>query len=189
MIRTVREPQICCSLTQCAQLFVTPWTAAHQTSLSFTIWRSLLKLMSIELVMPSNYFIVFYPLLLLPSTFPSIRVFSNKSALWHQVSKYWRKLQFQHQSFRWIFRGDFWFDLVVQRTVKSLSQHHSSDFSILKTSIFWCSAFFTVQLSHPYRTTGKTIESAKTRLEADFGSDHELLLQYSDLDWGNRKNH
>ena len=111
-------------------LFATPRTVACQASLSFTISCSLLKLMPIESVMPFNHLILFCPLLLLPSIFPSIRVFSNKLALCIRLPK----LQFQHQSFRWIFRGDFWFDLVVQRTVKSLSQHHSSDFSILKTS-------------------------------------------------------
>ena len=151
MIRTVREPQICCcSLTQCAQLFVTPWTAAHQTSLSFTISRSLLKLMSIELMMLSNHLILCQPLLLLPSIFPSIRVFSNESALCIRWPKYW------NFSFSIIpsneypglisFRMD-WLDLlVVQGALMSLFQHHISKAPILRHS-----AFVIVQLSHSIR--------------------------------------
>ena len=138
------------------RLFVTPWTAACQASLSISNSRSLLKFMSIKSVMPSNHLILCRPLVLLPLIFPSIRVFSNESVLHIRWPKYW--------SFSFIsspsnehpglisFRMD-WLDLLaVQGTLKSLLQHHSSKASILRPS-----AFFTVQLSHPYMTTGKTI--------------------------------
>ena len=130
------------------RLFATPWTAACQASLSITNSQSLLKLMSIESVMPSNNLILCLPLLLLPSIFPGIRVFSNESALCIRWPKYW-EFQLQHQSFQWTPRTDL---LTVQGTLKSLLQHYSSKASILR-----CSTFFTVQLSHPYMTTGKTI--------------------------------
>ena len=107
------------------RLFATPWTAAHQASLFFTISRSFFKLMSIKLVMPSNHLILCGPLLLLPSIFSNIRIFSNESALRITWPKYWLQLQ----SFPWIFRVDF---LAVQGTLKSLLQHHS-----LKGSILW----------------------------------------------------
>ena len=136
------------------QLFAAPWTAVCQASLSFTISQSLLKLMSIDSVMPSNHLILYYPLLFLLSVFPSIRVFSNKLALHLRWPKF--------QSFRFSispsnehsgqisFRMD-WLDLLeVQRTFKSILQHHRS-----KASIVQRSAFFTVQLSHPYMTTEK----------------------------------
>ena len=133
----------------------TPWTAAHQASLSFTVSRSLLKLMSIESVMPSNHLILCYPLLLLPSVFPSIRVFSNESVLCLRWPKYW-SFSFNispsnEYSGLISFRMD-WFDLLaILGTLKSLIQHHSSKASIRR------SAFFIVQFSHPYTTTGKTI--------------------------------
>ena len=138
------------------QLFVTPWIAAHQASLSITNSRSLLKLMSIESVMPSNHLILCHPLLLLPSIFPSIRVFSSELALRIRWPKYWSfsfSLSPSNEYSGLIsFRLD-WFDLlVVQGTLKNLFQQHSS-----KASILWRSAFFTVQLSYPYMTTGKTI--------------------------------
>ena len=139
-----------------AQSFATPWTAARQASLSITISQSLLKFMSTESVMPSNYLILCCPLLPLPSIFPSIRVFSNESVLHIRWPKYW-SLSFSITSSNEYsglisFRID-WFDfLAVQGTLKSLLQHHSS-----KASIPQCSAFFMVQLSHPYMTTGKTI--------------------------------
>ena len=132
----------------------TSWTAARQASLS-TNSRSLLKLMSIELVMPSNYLILCRPLLLLPSTFPSIRVFSNKSVLCIRWPKDW-SFSFSispsnEYSGLISFRME-WLDLLaVQAALKSLPQHHS-----LKASILWGSAFSMVQLSHPYMTTGKT---------------------------------
>ena len=138
------------------RLFVTPWAAAHQASLSNTSSRSLPKLMSIESVMPSNHLILCHPLLLLPSIFPSIRVFSNESALCIRWPKYW-SLSFNispssEYSGLISLRTD-WLDLlVVQETLKSLLQHHSSKASILQHS-----AFFIVQLSYPYMTTGKTI--------------------------------
>ena len=125
----------------CVQLFVTPWTAAHQASLSFTISLSLLKLMSIESMMPSNHLILCRPLLLLPSIFPSIRVFSNKSALRIRWPKYWSfSISPSNEYSGFIsFRID-WFDLLsVQGTLKSLHQHHSS-----KASVLWHSAFFIV---------------------------------------------
>ena len=136
------------------RLFVTPWTAACQASLSFTISQSLFKLMSMELVMPSNHLVLCHPLLLLPSVFPSIRVFSSESVLPIRWPKYWSFSfsinPFNEYSGLISFRMD-WLDLLaVQGTLKSLLQHHSS-----KASILQCSAFFMVQFSHPYMTTGK----------------------------------
>ena len=134
----------------------TPWTAARQASLSITNSRSLLKLMSIKLVMPSNHLILCHPLLPLPSIFPSIRVFSNESALCIRWPKYWSfsfniSLSNEHSGLISIRMN--WLDLLaVQGTLKSLLQHHNS-----KASILLHSAFFIVQLSHPYMTTGKTI--------------------------------
>ena len=139
-------------------LFATPWTTACQASLSITNSWSLPKLMSIELVMPSSHLILYRPLLLLPPKPPSIKVLSNEAALLIRWPKYW--------SFSFIspshehpgllsFRMD-WLDLLeVQGTLKSFLQHHSSKASILRHS-----AFFTVQLSHPYMTTGKTINTS-----------------------------
>ena len=137
-------------------LFATPWTAAHQASLSITNSRSLLTLMSIPLVMPSSHLILFRPLLLLPSVFPSIRVFSNESVLHIRWPKYW-SFSFSisppsEYSGLISFRMDWLNLLAVQGILKSLFQHHSS-----KSSIFWHSAFFIVQLSHLYMTTGKTV--------------------------------
>ena len=138
----------------CVQLFVTPQTVALQASLSFTISWSLLKLMSVKSVMPSNHFIFCHPLLLLPSIFPSIRVFSNESVLPIRCPKYWSFIFSISSSNEYSgltsFRID-WFDLLAaQRTFKSLLQHHSSQVSIL-----WHSACFMVQLSHPYMATEK----------------------------------
>ena len=133
-----------------------PWTTARQASLSITNSRSLLKFMSIESVMPSNHLILCHPLLLLPSIFPSIRVFSNESILHIRWLKYW-SFSFNMSTSNGYsglisFRMD-WLDLfAVQGTLKSLLQHHSS-----KASIPRHSAFFIVQISHPYTTTGKTI--------------------------------
>ena len=136
------------------QLFATPWTAALQASLSLTISRSLLKLMSIESVMPSNHLILCHPLFILPLIFPGIRIFYNELALCIGWPKYWRvSISPSIQCSGLIsFRID-WLDLfAVQGTLKSLLQHHNS-----KTSILWHSAFSMVQLAHPYVTTGKTI--------------------------------
>ena len=135
---------------------MTPWTAACQASLSLTISQSLPKFMSIELVMLSNHPILYCPLLLLPSTFPSVRVFPNESALCIRWPKYWSfnfNISLSNEYSGLIsFRID-WFDLLAtQGTLKSLIQHHS-----LKASILQSSAFFMVQLSHPYMTTGKTM--------------------------------
>ena len=143
------------SLSQ-VQLFATPWTAACQASLPLTISQSLLKLMSIESVMPSNHLILCHPLLFLSSIFPSIRVFSSESVVHIRWPKYWSfsfNISLSNEYPGLIsFRRD-WLDLLaVQGTLKSLLQHHSS-----KASILWHSAFFTVHLSHPYMTTGKTI--------------------------------
>ena len=141
-------------------LFATPWITAHQASLSITNSWSLPKLMSVESVMPSNHLILCRPLLLLPSIFPSNRVFSNKSALLIRWPKYWSfsfniRSSNKHPSLI-SFRVD-WLDLLaVQGTHKSLLQHHSSKASILR-----CSASFIVQLSHPYMTTEKTIALAR----------------------------
>ena len=138
------------------QLFVTLWTVARQASLSIANSLSLLKLMSIELIMPSNHLTFCCPLLLLPSIFPSIRVFSNESALHIRWPEYW-SFSFSispsnDYSGLISFRID-WLDLLaVQGTLKSLLQHYS-----LKASILQLSAFFMVQLSHPHMTTGKTI--------------------------------
>ena len=147
------------------RLFAAPWTAAHQASLSSTNSRSLLRLMSIKLVMPSNHLLPCRPLPILPSIFPSIRVFSNELALHIRWPKHW--------SFNFgisiipsneypgliSFQID-WFDLLaVQGTLKSLLQHHSSKASILRLS-----AFFTVQFPHPYMTTGKTITLTRRTL-------------------------
>ena len=146
---------IVCLLSH-VQLFETPWTTACQVPLSLMIFQSLLKLKSIELVMPSNHLILCHPLLLLPSIFPSIRVFSNESVLHIRWPRY---LSFSFSitpsnvySVLISFRID-WFDLLaVQRTLKNLLQHHSSKASVLQ----W-SALFITQLSHPYMTTGKSI--------------------------------
>ena len=142
-------------LLSCVQILAAPWTAAGQAHPSFTVSQSLLKLMSVELVMPSSHLILCHPLLLLLSTFPSIRLFPKESVFHIRWPKYW--------SFRFSispssefsglisFRMD-WLDfLTVQGTLKSLLQHHSSKASILRHS-----AFFMAQLSHPYMTTGKT---------------------------------
>ena len=144
----------------CVRLLVTPSTAARQAFVSITNSWSLLKFMSIESVMPSNHLILCRPLLLLPSIFPSIRVFSNVSVLRIRWPKYW-SFSFNispsnEYSGLISFRMD-WLDLLpVQGTLKSLLQHHSS-----KASILQCSAFFIVQLSHPYMTNGKTISSTR----------------------------
>ena len=138
------------------RLFGTPWIAARQASLSITNSRSLLRLISIESVMPSSHLILSHPLLLLPPIPPSIRVFSNEPTLCMRWPKYW-SFSFSispsnEHSGLISFRMD-WLDLfAVRGTLKSLLQQHSS-----KTSIFQCSAFFTIELSHPYMTTGKTI--------------------------------
>ena len=143
-------------LLSCIRLFATPWTAACQASLSITNSQSLPKLMSIESVMYSKHLILSNPLLLLPSIFPSIKVFSNESALHIRWPKYW-SFSFNISSFNEYsglisLRTD-WLDLLaIQGTLKSLLQHHSS-----KVSVLWHSAFFIVQLTHPYMTTGKTI--------------------------------
>ena len=133
---------------------VTPWTAAHNTSLSFTISQSLLKLMSIESVIPFNHLILCRPLLFLPSIIPSIRVFSSESALQIRWPKYWSFSISPANEYSWLisFKMD-WFDLLaVQGTLNRLLQHHSS-----RAWILWCSAFFMVQFSHSYMTAGKTI--------------------------------
>ena len=137
-------------------LFVTPWIAARQASLSITKPWSLLKLMSIKLVMLSNHLILCRPLLLLPSIFPSIRVFSNESVLCIRWPKYWNFSFNISPSSEYLVLTSFrldWLDLLaVQGTLKSFLQHHSSKASILRHS-----AFFVIQLSHPYMTTGKAI--------------------------------
>ena len=142
-------------LLSCVWLFVKPWATANQASLSITNSRSLLKFMSFESVMPSNRLILCPPLLLLLSIFPNIRVLSNESALHISWPKYW-SFSFNispSNEYSWlIFRMD-WLDLLaVQWTLKNLLQHHSS-----KASILWCSAFFIIQLLHPYMPTGKII--------------------------------
>ena len=156
----------------CVRLFATPCIAARQASLSITNSWSLLKLMSIEAVMPSSHLIFCHPLLLLPPIPPSIRVFSNESTLRMRWPKYWGfsfsiSPSNEHPGLI-SFRMD-WLDLLAgQGSLKSPLQYHTS-----KASIFWCSAFFTVQLSHPYMTTRKTI--ALTR-RTFFGKVMSLLF-------------
>ena len=153
IIINAQSVQFSCSVVSNS---ATPWTVAHQATLSITNSWSLLKFMSIELMMPSNYLILCHPLFLLPSILPSIRVFSNESVLCIRWPKYW-SFSFNispsgEYSGLISFRMD-WFDhLADQGTLKSLLQHHSSKASILR-----CPAFFTVQLSHPYMTSAKTI--------------------------------
>ena len=136
--------------------FATPWTAARQASLSFTVSWSLLKLLSIKSVMPSSHLVLCHPLLLLPSVRPNIRILSSESALCIRWPKHWGfnfSISPSNEYSVLISFRIHWLDLLaVQGTLKSLLQHHSSE-----ASIFWCSAFFMVQLSHPYMTTGKTI--------------------------------
>ena len=157
--RHIRQPLICFVVVQLlshVQLFATPWTAAEQGSLSFIISWSLLKLMSIESVMPSNQFILCHPLLLPTLIFPSIRVFPNESLLHIRWPKLWSfsfSISTSNEYSGLIALRMDWLDLLaVQVTPKSLLQHHSSKASVLR-----CSAFYIVQLSHPYMTTGKTI--------------------------------
>ena len=157
------------------RLFATPWTAALQASLSITNSRSLLQIMSIESVMPSNHLVFCRPLLLPPSIFPSIRVFSNESVLRMRWPKNWSfsfSISLSNEYSGLIsFRMD-WLDLLaVQGTVKSLLQHHSSKASILR-----CTVFFIVQLSHPYMTTGKTI--ALTRWTFAFHMLSRLVITF-----------
>ena len=129
----------------CVQLFVTPWTASHQASLSFTISYSLLKLMSVESVMPSNHLIICRPLLLLPSIFPNIQVFSNESVLhirWPKYCSFRFSISPSNEYSGLIsFRTDWFGVLAVRGTIKSLPLHHR-----LKASVLWCSAFFMIQL-------------------------------------------
>ena len=155
------------SVTQLYPTLCNPMDCRISASLSITNSWSLLKLMSITSVMPSNYLILCCPLLLLPLIFPSIRVFSNELALHIRWPKYWSFSISPSNEYSGLisFRTD-WFDLAVQGTLKSLLQYHSS-----KASILWCSAFFMVQLSHPYMTTGKT-----TALTSDFVSKMLSLL-------------
>ena len=135
---------------------VTPWTAAHQASLSFTISRSLLKLMFIVLVMPPDHLIFSHPVLLLPLIFPSIRVFSNELAVhirWPKYRSFSFSISLPNEYSGLIFFRIDWFDLpAVQGTLKSLLQHRN-----WKASILQCSAFFMVQFSYPYMTTRKTV--------------------------------
>ena len=153
---SMSSPGHCCCFQSLSHiwLFVTPWTAARQAFLSFTISKSLLKFMSVESVMPSNHFIICCPLLILPSIYHSIRVFSNKSVLCIRWPKYWSFSFSISPSSEYSglisFRMDWWDLLAVQGTCKSLLQHHTS-----KASILQCSDFFILQFSHPYMTTGK----------------------------------
>ena len=166
------------------RLFATTWTAACQASLSITNSRSLLKLMSIESVMPSNHLILCHPLLLPPSICPNIKVFSSESVLRIRWPKHW-SFSFSispsnEYSGLISFRMD-WLDLLtVQGTLESLLQHYSSKASILR-----CSAFFIVQLSHPYMTTGKPI--TLTRRTSLLANTHYSLLSTSGLNMGYRK--
>ena len=164
------------------RLFVTPWTAARQASLYITNPQSLLRLMSIESVMPSNHLILCRPLLLPPSIFPSIRVFSNQSVLHIRWPKYWSfsfSISPSNEHLGLVsFRMD-WLDLLaVQGTLKSLLQLHSSKASTLRHS-----ALFIVQLSHPYITTGKTV--ALTRWTSRVSNLHEVKTDRIERRWTN----
>jgi len=156
----------------CVRFFLIPWTAALHTSLSITNSWSLLKLMSIELVMPSNHLTLCHPLLLPPSIITSNRIFPNESVLQSRWPKYWSysfSINLSNEYSRLISFRMSWLGLLpVQRTLKSHLQHHSS-----KTSIICCSAFFVDQLSHPYMTTGKII--ALTR-QTFFSKGHCFLI-------------
>ena len=151
----------------CVLLFATPWTAARQAPLSFTISHSLLKLMSIKSLMPSNHLILCHPLLLLPSVFPSIRSFSNESVPCIRWPKYWSfsfSISPTNEYLGLISSRMDWLDLLaVQGTLKSLLPHHSS-----KASILWCSAFFIVQLSlpfyYPYNFSGSKVQRGHSRV-------------------------
>ena len=154
MLNNCKQIHFVVQLLNLVQLFATSWTAACQASLSFIVSQSLFKLMFIKLMIPSNRLILCHPVPLLPSIFPSTRVFSNELALCIRWPKYWSfsiSLSSEHSGLI-SFRID-WLDLLaVQGSLKSLLQHHSSE-----ASIIWCSAFFAVQLSHLYMTLGKTI--------------------------------
>ena len=165
----INSVQLLCRI----QLFATPWTATCQASLFITNARSLLKFMSIELVMPSNRLILCHPLLLPPSIFASIRVFSNESVLCIRWPKYWSFSISSSNEYSGLisFRMD-WLDLLaVHGTLKSLLQHQSS-----KASILQCLVFFIVQLSHPYMTFGKTIALTRWTFISNVMS---LLLKYA----------
>ena len=155
IITTTRKPSVVVQWVSHVQISVTPWTTARQVSLPFTISQSLFKLMSMELMMPSNHLTHCCPILLLPSTFPRLRVFSNESALLIRWPEYWScsfSISPSNEYSGLIsFRMDRLDLLAVQGTLRSLLQHHS-----LKASILQHSAFFMVQLSYPYMTTGKT---------------------------------
>ena len=175
-----------CSVAQLCPIFATPWPVAHQASLSITSSRSSLKLMSIESVMPSNHLILCRPLLLPPSIFPSIRVFSNESVLFKKKlwPKYW-SFSFNispsnEYSGLTSFRMD-WLDLLaVQGTLKSLLQHHSSKASVLP--VLQSLAFSVVQLSHPYMTTGKIIALTRWTFVGKIMSLlFNMLSRYSEL--------
>ena len=157
----------------CVQLFATPGTAARQASLSITNSWSLLKLLSIESVLPSKNLILCHPFILLPSVFPRIWVFSNESVLCIRWPKYW-SFSFSispsnEYSGLISFRIDWLNLLAVQGTLKSLLQHYRS-----KTSIFRPSAFFIVQLSHPYMTTGKTVALTRRKLKDAYSLEGKL---------------
>ena len=159
---------------------MTPWTAACQASLSITNSRSLFKLRSIELVMPSNHLILYCPHLLLPSVFPSIRVFSTESVLHIRWPKYcsfsFNTSPSTEHSGLFSFRMD-WLDLLaVHGTLKRILQHHS-----LKASVLWCSAFFGVQLSHPYTFTGKTIALTRRTFVGKVNRSQIFLILFKKL--------
>ena len=156
-------------------IFVTPWTATRQASLSITNSRSLSKLKSIESVMPSNHLILCHPLLLPRSIFPSIRVFSDESVLciwWPKYRNFSLSISpFNEHPGLISFRMDWLNLLAVQGTLKSLLQHHSS-----KASILWCSAFCMIQLSHPYMTTGKNIALNSSHWLANCGGQDRICI-------------
>ena len=163
------------SITYSCPALCDPWTAVCQASLSITNSQSLLKLMSIVSVMPSNHLILCHCLLLLPSIFPRIRVFSNELVLHIRWPKYWSfsfSISFSNEYPGLISFTMDWLDLLaVQGTLKSLLQHHNS-----KSSVLWCSTFFIVQLSHLYVTTWKTIALSRwTVVDSVLGTENRML--------------
>ena len=180
ILQTFLEAISSVQLLSHVRLSAMPWTAACQTSLSSTNSQSLLKLMPVESVMPSNHLILCHPLLLLPSIFPSIRVFSSGSALPSRWPKYWSFSFSNNPSSEYSglisFRMDRFDLLAVQGTLKSLLQHHS-----LKALILWHSAFLMIQLSQPYMMTGKTIALTRPTFVDKVAADDKTTNQAEQL--------
>ena len=173
--RKIGFDKVVIQLLSRVQLFATPWTAARQASLSFTVSQSLLKLMSIELVMPSNHLILYHPLFPLPTLFPNIRVFSNEFALHIRWPEYWSFSISPPNEFSGLisFMIDWSDHLAVQGALKSLLLDYS-----LKASILHLSAFLMIQLSHPYLTIGKTIALTRQMMSLLFNTLSRLVIAF-----------